>query len=213
MRLARLIVALSAAAPTAQAAEPTAAGLWQKLDDTGKSVGWFLFVERQGVYEAAIAKLFPRPGDDPNPRCTGCEGDRRNAPLLGLSLIRDMKRNGLKYQDGNIIDPRDGSVYRALMTVSPDVRLVAREYLIYAALASVIGVFAFAYDGIYVGAVAVSDQGERTHQRYFSGGKGRASGALPIAQARRASTLLHGANRATPSIETGAARSPQDEVD
>ena len=72
MRLARLIVAsvvaLSAAAPTAQAAEPTAAGLWQKLDDTGKSVGWFLFVERQGVYEAAIAKLFPRHGDDPNPR-------------------------------------------------------------------------------------------------------------------------------------------------
>ena len=52
MRLARLIVAgvvaLSAAAPTAQAAEPTAAGLWQKLDDTGKSVGWFLFVERPG---------------------------------------------------------------------------------------------------------------------------------------------------------------------
>ena len=39
-----------------------------------------------------------------------------------------------------------------LMTASPDVRLAARDYLIYAALASVIGVFAFAYDGIYVGA-------------------------------------------------------------
>ena len=39
-----------------------------------------------------------------------------------------------------------------LMTASADVRLVARDYLIYAALASVIGVFAFAYDGIYVGA-------------------------------------------------------------
>jgi MATE family multidrug resistance protein len=44
-----------------------------------------------------------------------------------------------------------------VMTASPDVRLVAREYLIYAAFASVIGVFAFAYDGIYVGATWTRD--------------------------------------------------------
>jgi len=39
-----------------------------------------------------------------------------------------------------------------LMTASADVRIAAREYLVYAALAAVIGVFAFAYDGIYIGA-------------------------------------------------------------
>jgi len=39
-----------------------------------------------------------------------------------------------------------------LMTASADVRVTARAYLVYAALASVIGVFAFAYDGIYIGA-------------------------------------------------------------
>jgi MATE family multidrug resistance protein len=44
-----------------------------------------------------------------------------------------------------------------LMTASPDVRLVARDYLVYAALAAVIGVFAFAYDGIYVGATWTRD--------------------------------------------------------
>jgi MATE family multidrug resistance protein len=38
------------------------------------------------------------------------------------------------------------------MTASPDVRVTARSYLVYAALGSVIGVFAFAYDGIYIGA-------------------------------------------------------------
>jgi multidrug resistance protein, MATE family len=44
-----------------------------------------------------------------------------------------------------------------LMTASPEVRLVARDYLVYAAFAAVIGVFAFAYDGIYIGATWTRD--------------------------------------------------------
>jgi len=122
--------AMCAAAPV-MAAEPTAAGLWQKKDEAGKSVGWFLFVERNGTYEGAIAKLFARPGEnDPNPKCTQCPDDRRNAPLLGLSLVRGMKRQGLHYEGGNIIDPRDGKICSAMMTVSPDgQRLTLRGYL------------------------------------------------------------------------------------
>ena len=44
-----------------------------------------------------------------------------------------------------------------VMTASPDVRIAARAYLVYAALASVIGVFAFTYDGIYIGATWTRD--------------------------------------------------------
>ena len=113
-----------------QAAEPTASGLWQKQDEAGKAVGWFLFVERNGSYEGAIAKLFMRPGEPANPTCVYCPDDRRNAPLLGLSLVRGMKRQGLHYEGGNIIDPRDGKVYNAIMTVSPDGQtLTLRGYL------------------------------------------------------------------------------------
>jgi uncharacterized protein (DUF2147 family) len=125
------LVAATCATAAQPSTQPSAAGLWQKTDsDTGKPVSWFLFFERNGLYEGVVAKYFPRPGDQPNQICSNCKDDRKDEPLLGLPLVRGMQRDGLAYQNGNILDPRDGDIYNAMMHVSPDGQtLTVRGYL------------------------------------------------------------------------------------
>lgn len=137
LRVVAAVASLNAAAWAAPASiEPSAVGLWEQVDEkTGAAESWFSVAEKDGVYTGTIVKMFQKPGDPPPEsfRCAKCEGAEKNAPVLGLALIKGMKRSGLKYEEGTIMDPRDGTVYRALMELSPDgKKLEVRGFLGYA---------------------------------------------------------------------------------
>ena|SRR6516162_7422289 len=131
------LISLAVAAQSqtgAPSAAPTAAGLWQAVDeDTKQPTGWFLISARDGVYSGILAKMFLKPGEDPNAVCDQCKDDRLNHPWLGLEIVRSMKQDAEhpeKFVDGTILDPRDGKVYKATMTVSPDGQtLTVRGYV------------------------------------------------------------------------------------
>jgi uncharacterized protein (DUF2147 family) len=125
------IIMLGATSVSLRAAEPSAVGLWEQVDEkSGKPESWFKITERNGAYEGNIVKIFFKPGEDENWVCDKCEGAERGRPVLGLALIKGMQRSGSSYENGTIMDPRDGSVYRALMKLSPDgQKLEVRGYL------------------------------------------------------------------------------------
>lgn len=136
--IAAVVLALSGAVgfaqqqqqPQQRASASSVDGMWEQVNDDGKVGGWFHIYERGGVYEGKIVKIFPRPGEKPNPVCTKCTGDQKNQPTLGLTLIKGMQRKGRNYDNGTIMDPRDGSVYQARMELSADgQKLMVRGFL------------------------------------------------------------------------------------
>jgi uncharacterized protein (DUF2147 family) len=130
--LAGAAISISAAVIAGPAFDPSSAvGLWEQVDEkTGKPESWFKITERNGVYQGTIVKIFFKPGEDENFVCDKCEGDERGKPVLGLALIKGMQRSGNSYENGTIMDPRDGKVYRALMRLTEDGRkLEVRGYL------------------------------------------------------------------------------------
>lgn len=117
--------------PTPAYDHKTAAGFWQETDDQGRPGAWFLFVEKNGLYEGRFVKLFKQPGErQVFQTCQKCPGDQKDAPMLGLTIVKGMKRDGNSYTDGSILDPRDGTVYHAQMELSADgQQLSVRGYL------------------------------------------------------------------------------------
>ncbi len=110
------------AKPAEPAAGPVLTGFWTAYNDDGKPGGIFYFYEKDGLYEGRLVKEITYPEDPPeNPLCTHCPGEKKDKPMLGLVIVWGMKKHGVaKYEDGKILDPRNGSVWSAELDVTPD---------------------------------------------------------------------------------------------
>jgi hypothetical protein len=59
-------------------------GLWKTIDDnTCKPRGLVRIMEVNGEYQGKVEKIFPKPGEDPDPKCEKRDGVRHNQPVSG----------------------------------------------------------------------------------------------------------------------------------
>lgn len=95
------------------------AGLWKTVDDkTGKERSYVRITEGNGGFEGKVEKLLNRqPDDDPDNLCRKCEGERKDKPIVGMTILWGFKKDGEQYGGGEILDPKNGKVYRAKMKV------------------------------------------------------------------------------------------------
>ena len=91
-------------------------GLWKTIDDnTGKPRGLVRIMKVNGEYRGKVEKIFLKPGEDPDPRCEKCEGTQHNQPVIGMTILWGLTKQGDEYQGGSVLDPETGKVYSARM--------------------------------------------------------------------------------------------------
>ena len=94
-------------------------GLWKTFDDKTKEAKAFVKIwEKNGVYGGKIVKLIVKEGEDPDPLCDKCPGGKKDKPVVGLTIIWGLKKDGDKYTGGKILDPDNGKVYKCTIKLA-----------------------------------------------------------------------------------------------
>jgi uncharacterized protein (DUF2147 family) len=100
-------------------AQESPAGLWKSVDDkTGKAKSLIRITETAGELQGKIEKLFPAPDAEQNPKCDKCEGTNKDQPILGMTILSGLKKNGDEYSGGKILDPENGKSYSSKLNLS-----------------------------------------------------------------------------------------------
>jgi uncharacterized protein (DUF2147 family) len=104
-------------------------GRWKTFDDkTGQPRGIVRIFEQDGKYFGRLEQSFT-PGAETRV-CAVCTDDRKNQPVIGLMIIRNVKLENGEYSGGDILDPDTGSVYRCKFHLEQNgARLVVRGFI------------------------------------------------------------------------------------
>ena len=100
-------------------AQATPAGLWKNIDDESKKEKSLIRItDTGGVLSGKVEKLVD-PATKPDAVCEKCSDDRKDKPILGMTIIKGVKQNAddkAKWNGGEILDPNNGKTYKVRLT-------------------------------------------------------------------------------------------------
>ena len=105
------------AAAGAVSAQSTPVGVWKTIDDKTKTErAQIRIAESGGVYSGKIEKLLAADAQQDGV-CDKCSDDRKDKPMIGLEVIRGVKRGEAEntWDGGTILDAAEGKIYKVRM--------------------------------------------------------------------------------------------------
>ena len=109
-------------------AQKTVVGKWKSIDDeTGKALAIVeIYEENNKIYGRILDILNP---NDRKKTCQNCEGEDKGKPILGLTVIKGLKKDGNEYSGGKILDPKHGKLYKCYINLENEDKLKIRGYI------------------------------------------------------------------------------------
>jgi uncharacterized protein (DUF2147 family) len=103
------------------AQENTPVGLWKTIsDETKEPTSYVRIWVDNGELIGKVEKLIRKPGAVPDPKCTKCAGDKKDQPILGMTIISGLRQEGDVWTGGHILDPDNGKLYKCRIKVEDD---------------------------------------------------------------------------------------------
>lgn len=103
-------------------------GKWNTVNDETKEVDSVIEIyEKEGKAYAKILEI-----TDPERQkavCEKCEGTNKNKPILGLEILTGLEKNDDEWSGGEILDPRNGKIYKCYIKLVKPNKLKIRGYL------------------------------------------------------------------------------------
>ncbi len=111
------------------AANPSPTGRWKTIDDkTGEARGIIQVYEEHGQLFGKIEAAFK--AEEAKERCDLCTDSRKGKPIVGMVVLRGLRKQGEEYSGGDILDPDTGIVYRCKVRLLEEgKKLLVRGYL------------------------------------------------------------------------------------